>query len=79
LLEFIVLEVDYFFEGERLLRVAVASESVENFREFGLTNNGVLDLAYVLVSKDDAGFVDSKFEWQEEDWKSYLVSFANFD
>ena len=67
LLQSVVLEVKDLLEAVWLLAVAVASEGVENFWEFSLANDRVLDLTNLLVSEDDVALVDAQFEGQEED------------
>ena len=49
LLKLIVAIVENLGELEWNLRVALARESVENFGKISLSDDGILDLAYLLV------------------------------
>jgi len=65
LLKFVILEIESLFERIRLFGAAIASECVKDFRQLCLADNGVLQLAYCLISEDNVTFVHTKFKWQE--------------
>jgi hypothetical protein len=77
LLKLIILVVDYFLEGERLLRVTVSREGVQDFRQLRLTDDRVLNLTDIFVCEDDVGLVNSEFKGQEQDRQCYLVTLTN--
>ena len=77
LLKLIILVVDYFLEGERLLRVTVSREGVQDLRQLRLTDDRVLNLTDIFVCEDDVGLVNSEFKGQEQDRQCYLVTLTN--
>ena len=67
LLQLVILVVDYFFERERLLRVTVTSERVQDLRQLRLTDDRVLDFTDILIREDNVGLVNTQLEGQEQD------------
>ena len=77
LLQLIIFEVEKFFEGERLFRVAVSRERVQDFGQLALADDCILHFANIFIGEDHMCFVDSELEGQEEDWHSDLSALAN--
>ena len=79
LLQLVVPVIEDLLETVGFLSIAIAGECVQNLREFGLSNDRVLDFSNVLVCEYDVALVDSQLERQEKDWNCLLGAFANLE
>ena len=78
LLKLIVLKVEHLLECKWLFRVAVSSKGIEDFWEFRLAYDCVLDLANIFIGEDQVSLMNSKLEWQEKNWNCCLCTFSDF-